>query len=253
MGWKTLCQVPMADSASLCDRIKTNAKHLADDVRVDRGLNQLPAYWLAAIVTGDLSYEVKAQGYWQTGKVEAANNPIQYNDGIVDWSGVNLRFTGDLVQRLLASEKNLGGDALSTMTQVIDDNHAVLARQRLLVWHMLHATHGSGAKSSPFVDDMRWRFREIPWPKLAYGEIDHRLDDAFCMSPYPNVPWKNDWMTSDRTNTLNQFPIFELPVDINYFKQHPIYAGEGGYEAPGIEYLHAYWFARRHGLLASTD
>jgi hypothetical protein len=253
MGHKTLCKPALPENASLCDRIKTNAKHLADDVVVDRGLNQVPAYWLAAVVTNDITYVLKAQGYWQAGKVEKKNNPIQYNDGITDWSGINLRFTGDLVFRLLAEELDLGGDAVTTMRSVIDANHDVLQRQRSLVWHMLHAAYGSGAKSSAFIDDMRWRFREIPWPKIAYGEIDHTLEPEFCMSPYPNLPWKGDWMTDDRTNTLNQFPTFELPVDVNVFKQHPAYAGPSGYEAPGVEYLHAYWLARKFGLLAQSD
>lgn len=215
-------------------------------------MNQVPAYWLAAIVSGEPSYELKAQGYWTAGKLEESKNPIQYNDGITDWSGVNLRFTGALLQALLASEKNLGGDAVATTKASIDRNHEILERQRLLVWHMIHAAFGSGAKTSPFVDDMRWRFREMPYPKLAF-DVDHRLEADFCMSPYPNVPWKNDWTTSDRTNTRNQYPVFELPVDVNYFKQHPIYAASGGVESPGVEYLHAYWFARAQGLLTEND
>lgn len=253
MGWKLLCQPALSESASLCNRIVANAKHLADDVEVDRGLNQVPAYWLAAVVTGELSYQLKAQGYWQAGKLELENNPIQFNDGITDWSGVNLRFTDYLTEALLARELNVGGNAVATMTETIDKNHGILAKQRRLVWHMLHATYGTGSKSSPFVDDMRWRFREIPWPKLAYGEIDHTLETDFCLSPYPNLPWKGDWMSDDRTNTLNQFPTFELPVDVNYFKQHPAYYGPAGYETPGVEYVHAYWFARAHGLLTAGE
>jgi hypothetical protein len=238
---------------ALCDRIETNVKHLADDVKTDQGLNQVPSYWLASIVTGDLSYELKANGYWNVGKVEQKNNPVRYDDGIADWSGINLTFTGDLILALLAAEKDLGGDAVTTMRDSIDQNHAVLARQRMLVWHLLHATHGTGAKASPFVDDMRWRLREIPWPKRAFGEIDHTLEDGFCLSPYPNVPWKNDWTTTDRTNTLNQFPIFELPVDINYFKAPPEYRGPADYESPGVDYLHSYWLARRYALIAAGD
>jgi hypothetical protein len=76
------------------------------------------------------------------------------------------------------------------------------------------------------------------------------------MSPYPAVPWKNDWMkypAEDRTQGLDAYPLFELSPDIMSYKIGRDYRGWSNYEVPGPDFLHLYWFARRYGLLTASD
>jgi hypothetical protein len=75
LGYETLCEGALAGSyASICQRILTNAKHLADDVKVADSdtsqanlTNKLPSSWLyAAIATNALSqvqYRAQAEGF----------------------------------------------------------------------------------------------------------------------------------------------------------------------------------------------
>jgi hypothetical protein len=254
MGWRVLCKSATLD-AGLCQRIRANAAHLADDVQIERP-NHLATHWLAAVVRGgDVAYQVKAAALWQGFKIEIQNNGPLFDNGISDWSGNNLRFTERTVEAILAEEWNIGGEAAQVLEKAIDDSYATLKDQRLAVWYLIQAAHGSGPKASPAVDDLRLRLAEIPHPKLGF-DVDHRLSESFCVSPYPNLPWKGDFLnlpTTDRSFSLVHFPTFEMQIDVNYFKQEPSYRSSGGWESPGPEYLHAYWYARKHGLLQAGD
>ncbi len=252
MGWKTLCG--RSGYESYCDRIKTNTKHLAEDVSV--GQNDLENNWLAAVVTGTLKYRLKAEEYWIPEKAVMKNNPVHYSQGISDWSGNHLRFVTLTIESLYANEANLGGDAQQAIKDNIDESHANLEKQRFVVWHLLHAAVGSGGgASSPFLDDTKWRMREIPYPKVSF-DTDHRINPEFCMSPYPAFPWKNDWTNypdPDRTGSLREVPYFEYKNDVNLWKSGYEYKGPSNYETPGVEVLHAYWYARKHGLFSAND
>lgn len=255
LGYEVLCTNGATGYDAMCKRIRTNAKHIADDVNTSQGFNQLPGTWLSAWVDDSLSYRAKAEAFWVAAKVEKKNNPVFYEQGTADWSGTHLGFIGDTIGMLLASHINLGGDAVQVHKDEIDASHENLAKQRLAVWHLIHAAYGSGAKSSPFVDDMRWRLREIPYPKTSYP-IDHRINPDFCMSPYPALPWKTDWMdypNPDRTQSLVSYPIFEQETDVSYWKVGLNYDGGGPYESPGVDFLHAYWYARKFGILSATE
>ena len=102
------------------------------------------------------------------------------------------------------------------------------------------------------MDDVLWRLREMPFPKPIVN-VDHRINPAFCMSPYPSLPWKNDWTTTDRTQALRSVPLFEEALDIFRFRTETQYDGVTPAKPPAPEYLMAYWFGRKHGLIPATE
>ena len=267
MGWELLCEGGKTGHEALCARVRTNAKHLADDVQLGGSnapasawTNKLPAAWLYAVVTdnsGDaLSYKTTAEGYWLIGKPALAATPVTYTQGIVDWSGTHLTSIGDMIQVFLAKRMDLGGNAVDAMRSHIDASHKNLEKQRFPTWHLLKAAFGSGAgATSPFIKDALSRMEEAQYPKVSFT-IDRSLNPEFCMSPYPSLPWKGDWMNypaSDRTQGLNSHPLFEGSPDVMYWKVGNGYRSGEGYEAPGGDYLHLYWLARKYGLIGPND
>jgi hypothetical protein len=76
------------------------------------------------------------------------------------------------------------------------------------------------------------------------------------MAPWPNNPWKNDWTTHDRTHGLGSYPFFERNLDVDYeWKTEPAaYVGWAEQVLGGnADYLVAYWFARRHGVIGAEQ
>jgi hypothetical protein len=182
---------------------------------------------------------------------------VFYSQGTVDWSGTHLTSVGDLIAMFLGQRMDLNGDAVAKYREHIDESHKSLEKQRFPTWHLLKAAMGTGAgPASPFIKDAVARMEEAPYPKVGYA-IDRRVTQKdFCMSPYPSLPWKNDWMKypeQDRTQSLYSYPLFEARVDIMYWKVGFDYRAGGSYETPGPDFLHLYWYARKFGLISATD
>ena len=86
-------------------------------------------------------------------------------------------------------------------------------------------------------------------------DVDHRVSASFVMAPYPSLPWKNDWTTTDRTEGLYGYPLFETPLDVYAWRSNPFnyQQNTSGSEFPGADYLHAYWLGRYLGLFTATE
>ena len=193
---------------------------------------------------------MKATGYWSVEK--SVSVPVTYDQGIVDWSGQHLTSISDMIGYFQAKHLDLGG-AVAYYTNEIDASHAALAKQRFANWHVLKAAFGTnGGPTSPFIKDAVSRMNEVRYPKVS-DTTDLRLAQDFCMGPYPTVPWKNDWTQNDRTNALDLHPLFELGPDIMSWKVGRNYRSQEGFEVPGGDFLHLYWFARKNGLLTAND
>ncbi|MBX3219177.1 MAG: hypothetical protein KF795_01580 [Labilithrix sp.] len=253
LGHRLLC---LSGSDPLCARIRTNARHLADDVNVDRGSDELDSAWLTAVVTSDVltkaQYQAKAEVAWTASKVVITNNTTLYEQGTADWSGLNLGFVGNVFHMLLADRYNVGGDAKAAFKGVIADVSTNLKKQRLPLWNLLGAAYSGQPPDKAAADDVLWRLREMPFPKPVH-HVDHRINPDFCMSPYPALPWKNDWTTTDRTQALRSVPLFEEALDTFRFRTEMRYAGDIAARPPAPEYLIAYWFGRKHGLIPATE
>lgn len=255
LGHDLLCKAPGHEA--LCARIRTNAKHLADDVNVDRGSDELDSSWLAAVVAGDpitkLTYQSKAQAAWVVSKPVLEANTRLYEQGTADWSGLNLGFVGHVFHMALADSYDVGGNGKATFRKIIQDTWSNLRQQRLPLWNLLHAAYGTSGPDAAAADDVAWRLREHPFPKATI-KVDHRVRPDFSMSPYPSLPWKNDWTTTDRTQALNSVPLFEEALDIYRFRLEMKYQGDSrAARPPAPEYLVAYWFGRQRGLIAATE
>jgi hypothetical protein len=121
----------------------------------------------------------------------------------------------------------------------------------LPLWNLLQGAFGA-TKDPAAIDDALWRLREMPFPKPTHV-VDHRVSPEFCMSPHPSLPWKNDWTTTDRTQSLRSYPLFEDAMDLYRFRTEMKYDGSSLARPPAPEYLMAYWFGRKFGLIKATD
>jgi hypothetical protein len=83
-------------------------------------------------------------------------------------------------------------------------------------------------------------------------DFDWRINPGFCMSPFPSLPWKNDWTTSDRFDSLTGYTLYEKVPDVFAFKAGPFdfRGGASPVVDPGADYLFAYWFGRHFGVIA---
>jgi len=243
-----------AGEPSVCPRIRTNVKHLADDVQTSQGTNQVVTTWLHAWLSGDLTYRVKAEGLFTAWKQLADATPEPYQSGTADWSGLHLGFVDHVVRMLVSQRLPLaGGQSTAQILGYIQRDHDVVDEQRLAHWHMLRGAFDAPGLSPALRDDMRWRMREYRYPKIRY-DIDRRVNPEFCMSPFPSLPWKADWTTEDRTASLRLYPLFEDEADVYVWKSHFTFR-DGGTEVEKVpaDYLHAYWFARKYGLITAAE
>ena len=261
-GWLTLCKSGDPAYQAVCAHLQANTVTLATQVPIatkSTSENSLYSTWLAALVTGDATWRIKAEAAWVlwSGWVSGGSgvNLLSYQNlpFLVDWSGTHLSFVGYSTMALLSQAMPLGGGATQTALQASTlATWNQLGGQRLGVLELAYA--GLAAAPDPSaLADARWRLREIPYPKLV-ANVDARVNPEFVMSPFPSVPWKNDWTVNNRTSGLRGLPLFEVGGDEYDWKDSTYeYQQLSTADSPGTDYLHAYWFARRYGLLSATE
>jgi len=193
----------------------------------------------------------------QTWMVDMGNGAF-YEYGTSDWSGNHLVIQGLLTLYATAgfaagplNSLDSHADAYADgLAQALDN----LKHTRLGLYQLVAAGLGDFAAAQPELEEARWTLREFPAPKESYA-IDFRINPSFCMSPIPNLPWKGDWTTTDRTQSISVPPLFERPVD-NYRWKSGAGTYKGSietYDNPGVDYLFAYWFARHYDLVGDSD
>lgn len=256
-GYLVLCGGPGYEA--LCGRIRTNAAALAGvDVTQERGLNSLTSEWLAAYVNQSEQHRSSAALAWTAhDNTIATGNAMTYSQGIADWSGTHLNAVQYTVLLLLAQSYDISENVDRGEEQAIRDGilaaYTRVAAQRLVPWHLLYAAFVLGADPAA-AGDARLRLRELPAPKTQ-AHVDHTIGADFVLSPYPAVPWKLDWTTTDRTQALRGRPIFEQPSSDYFWKENPLFYRGGGTDRdwPAADYLHAYWMGRRFGVIAASE
>jgi hypothetical protein len=253
LGYQLFCKT---GNDPICNRLRSNAKHVADDINVALGGDDLYGLWIAAITSDNVveraKYRAKAESTWATKKVGIRIAPSLYEQGIADWSGLHLNFISNTVALLMAEELNLGGDAKSIYRDVIRKSYANVKGLRLPMWELLAQAFGE-PKDLTATSEAQAILRELPFPK-PQANINHNVNPSFCVSPYPRNAWKNDWLTSDRVRAIHSYPYYEVPADDYYWKEHMEFDGDTtGHALPGTDYVHLYWFARKHGVLSGTE
>jgi hypothetical protein len=253
-----LCDPPTGHDFE-CQRIKNNAKHIADDLEEanPNGQNRLAAQWFAAYLTHSFKYILSATTQWniQSEVLNQGNVTMVYSKGTADWSGTHLGFVGYNYFGILASRYELKGiDSGSTLRHGIENINTEFSKTRMGLWSVAFATMGTQPHPEA-AENARWRLRELPAPKTQLN-VDHRINDAYVMSPFPVLPWKNDWTTSDRTQSLRMYPLFESSTYAEYsWSRSPLdYKVDTtfiGY--PGVDFSLAYWFGRAKQVLSAEE
>jgi hypothetical protein len=255
-----LCEYPTGND-QLCARIRFNVTQIADILSVAQpsGQNRLAAQWLAAYVTRNFSYLLRATAEWtvQAPILSQGNVTVVYQDGIADWSGTHLAFVEYMMFSLLAERYPLPGiDAGSTLRHGIENIYEQFARLWMGLWSVPFAKLGTAPH-----DDAAWiagwRLREVPAPQTQMN-VDHRLQSDFVMSPFPISPWKQDWAQpgTDRTQSLRAYPLFEsMTYTVYDWKEPPFLykVNSTGLSYPGADYLIAYWLGRYLGVFTQVD
>jgi hypothetical protein len=79
---------------------------------------------------------------------------------------------------------------------------------------------------------------------------------GFSLSPYPAVPWKQDWTTNaGRMQSIRSYPLFEQGMSV-YIWRDCAFGFEDDSTAtkhPGTDYVHAYWLARKVAALKAGE
>lgn len=248
---KLACGAP--DSASLCARAKRAAKRLADDVPVAGtrvGANPLLSNWLASYLTGEWKYRLEAEALVVPMREVLATGGTVYEAATADWSGTNLNFVQYRILARLASEHPLSGSSAFVRDGVARAQDT-LRRLRMPLWNM---TAGVMFGRTEALEDAKARLAEMPVPKVGM-DVDHRLDADFCMSPFPDLPWKLDWTTTDRTRSLYGYPLFEVAHDEYAWKNggFDYRLRTEGVRVHAVDFVYAYWLGRKLGALGPAE
>jgi len=187
---------------------------------------------------------------WQT----ATGNGSVYWYGIADWSGLHLGIQTMLTLLQAAQSASDPASILDEHAQSYRDAMARALRRlrhtRIGLAQLVYATLGSFRTPPPELEDALWVLREMPVPKERY-EINYAINPSFCLSPFPELPWKLDWTEVDRFQSLSVYPLFEKGPR-NYRWKVPPGSFDGtavGDQEPGVDYLFAYWFGRHFGVI----
>jgi hypothetical protein len=258
MAYIAICDPVLPGKTAFCDRIRTNTKHMVKDLALAQSTtdaNHLMSVWLSAYVnndSGDLTAAVTSWAALQSSIEQANFQQREYMTG--DWSGTHLTFAQFISMHWLAAKKPLPAiNADTSVRKGFDKMKSDFSPFRMGLWSVVFSKLASASDPAD-VDNARWRLREIPSPRSML-DVDHRVGAAFVMAPYPSLPWKNDWTTTDRTEGLYGYPLFETPLDVYAWRSGPFDYRENtvDHEYPGADYLHAYWLGRQLGLFTATE
>lgn len=175
--------------------------------------------------------------------------------GQADWSGTHLELTSMTVQQRVAEHLGDRTHAWAVNTGLRRAAARLTPVRRGL--HALVAAAYAGLPAASAADAVQL-LRELPFPRAeAYG-IQPELRVDYCASPYPTLPWKNDWTTNQgRSKGLVMPPFYELNPGNYVWKDAPYTAGRASGPSTvrhhSADYLIAYWMARKAGLITPTD
>ncbi len=256
-GYMVLCDPVVAGQEALCARMRVNAKHLSDlsVVGSQTDNNYLMAKWLSGYANGSIGDLLNTVSSFTVLKAQIEQADFQRREmATADWSGTHLGFVQLIGLSLLSDRAPLPGtDTKTSINKGIGTMRDQFQVFRMGLWSVLFAKLAP-MPSAVDVDDARWRLREMAAPKIPL-DVDHRVATDFVMSPYPLVPWKLDWTTNDRTQSLHGYPHFEMGIDVYLWRSGPFeYSRNTSFRlSPGADYLHAYWLGRHLGLFTATE
>jgi hypothetical protein len=271
-AWAALALEQAGGHAELLDRMRAVVSGLLDSSPLlevggsfeqNQVLNRSKALLLSYLLSGDIADYLEYVGYYtvvQEWLVDMGNGST-YEYGISDWSGNHLNLQSLLTLYLMADH---AAGPLNNLADHAEDYRVGMAEglarmrhTRVGLLQLVYGALGAFATPPPELEDALWVMREMPLPKIHDAAIDWRIHPSFCMSPFPNLPWKGDWADpgQDRSQSLTAYPLFERTTDAFLWKSMPgTYRGfASGVEEPGADYLFAYWFGRWANVIDETD
>lgn len=252
-----MCDPVVSGKDAVCTHLRSGAKHMTT-LALAQGTtesNHLIAEWVSAYLNNDLGDLAQVLESWAVLQVSVQNaNFTERELATADWSGTHLGFVGFMTMHLLAQKKSLPGfDADATVATGVGKMRDDFQPFRMGLWSLLYAKLAP-VNEPKDLENALWRMRELPGPRSRL-DVDHRVSADFVMSPYPSLPWKNDWTTTDRTSSLHGYPAFETPQDVYVWRLGPFdyQRNTEPREYPGADYLHAYWLGRYIDAIAATE
>jgi hypothetical protein len=186
--------------------------------------------------------------------VELGNGPM-YEFGTSDWSGNQLNMETMLV--LYTISETLEEDSFYVMDAHKNDYQESMRNSldllqdiNLGLFHLVYATSAGYAENHQSLQKSIWILESFPCPK-TFNYFDWRIHPKFCMSPFPELPWKFDWQKPDvdRTQSLIAYPLFEQNTSNYQWKTNPFVYKNTGYKLNNAaDFLIAYWYGRYHGI-----
>ncbi|HOW50582.1 MAG TPA: hypothetical protein PLV42_00910 [bacterium] len=261
-AWYVLKDSADPRAAGLIDRMKNNLKRLHDNCEIakDLRMNQLAtSLLLYAMYKGTLSetiYKNESATIWSYVEEYINQGGLPTNEyGISDWSGNHLGVWEFFVLRELYEAVG-DGTRVGDMQAALYEKGDAMRPARQGLFQLIVGARGLPQMDSD-IDSGIECLQEVPMERGLYA-VDRLWDPDFCLSPIPELFWKNDWTspTADRTQSLRAYPLYERGASSYYWKDN-IYKGLRGSQGTGgdtgLDFLAGYWFARRYNLITEND
>jgi len=263
-AWLVLRESSDLRAAGLIGRMMNSLKRLHDncDVARDLRMNQLAASLLLyAMSEGNpewfiyrTAYKNEIETIWTYVSEYISHGGLPINEyGISDWSGNHLGVWEFFVLRE-AFETVGDGTRVAAMAAGLSEKGEAMRPARQGLFQLIVGSRGIPQSVEDIASGIE-RLHEIPLERGLYA-VDRRWSPDFCMSPIPELFWKNDWTTNDRTQSLRAYPLYEMGTTSYYWKDNiykGIRGGKGTGGDTGLDFLAAYWFARRYNLISGND
>jgi hypothetical protein len=254
-GWLALEQA--GGDGARTDRIIDAVEHLLEhsDIIADGKTNEMKWLLMHHAFTDHFSSRLKYELMFPVLEpvvIDAANGTT-YTKGVsLDASGSHLTIISLLT--LWRAAQIAGISDQSDYRVAMRNGIEVMRGTRLGLYQLVGSTVGDFATPPPELEEALWTMREYPLVKQSF-DLDHRISNTFSLSPWPALPWKNDWLEDDRTRSLVTYPLFERNPDEDYqWKAAPNSYRGAPVQSQGanIDFLFAYWFGRHYGVITPS-
>jgi len=236
--------------------VKNN--EVAGDRKINEFISYVMLYMLETNRLKKLEYKAKYDAAWSLIVDEwlvDQGNGGRYDYGTADWSGTHLNIQTMISLYLIFDEVG-DTDKKNSISTGMKNGIENMRFVNQGLYQLAGSTLGRYTSPPEEQDYSIWYLREYIAPKVNV-DFDWRINPKFSMSPYPNLPWKNDWTepNEDRSNSIRSYPLFEKNVDDFMFKTKPwtYKGGSYGGKQGNADYLFAYWFARYFNVIDESN
>ncbi|HSW61591.1 MAG TPA: hypothetical protein VLJ60_12385 [bacterium] len=248
----------MTDMTESLKRMRENHPVFKDTKTNQALTNLILAALMSSLGTGyiddKLKYETEGRAMFTVVKEYFDSDFVVTNQyGVSDWSGNHLTIW--TIQNFLTAYALLNDtEKLNYMKGVMNKTGNDLKYNRTGLFQLM--TGAAGAPSdNDSVEDAKWRMREIPVDRARFY-VDWEINPQYCVSPIPELFWKNDWTTSNRKQSIRAYPVFEKSGTNYFWKDNILNGNRGGGGEKGVSALDfyiAYWYGRFMNVIVDSE